>query len=49
MSPQVANLLQVYAYHRHKQLNVPMSEDQAAQTTQVVDSLSLTLKTILKI
>lgn len=43
------NLIKNYAYHRHKQLHVPMSDAQSELTERIVQELSLTIKTILRI
>jgi len=49
LNPQLMNLLKTYAYNRHKQMHVPLSEQQSQATERVTHDLSNTLKTILRI
>lgn len=49
LNSHMFNLVATYAHHRRKQDTVPMSPQQADQTTRVVNELSSTLKSILRI
>lgn len=48
-NPYLSNLLKTYSYHRNKQDSVPMTPQQAEQTTRIVNELSASLKTILRL
>lgn len=49
VNPQLANLIKTFAYHKKKQETIPMSAQQVDQTTRIVNELSSTLKTILRL
>jgi len=49
LNSYLANLVKTFAYHRRKQETVPMSQEQVDQTARIVNELSSTLKTILRL
>lgn len=49
LNSHMFNLVSTYAYHRRKQDSVPMTPQQADQTTRIVNELSSSLKTVLRI
>jgi len=48
-NPLLINLLKTYVYHREKQDIVPMNSTQSIQNFRILDELSATIKTILRI